>query len=272
MTTNERVLLLVDDEENLIQAMKRLFRKDGYRILTASNGREGLEILKENTAGVVISDQRMPEMSGVEFFTQVKKLYPETIRIVLSGYTELESVIDAVNRGAVYKFLTKPWDDDLLRENIKEAFNNYELVHENRRLTMELQYSNELLKGANNELEKYAMLNFNLLQASQELLENLPIGVIGIGDDTIIALANKKAHALFGSSMSGLVGAPCREVLSPGLNDFYTAKMNEDLVAEWKGEIQGVGEMRVILSRMGQSSMSSGVVMAFIAKEKHKGG
>ncbi len=272
MVTNERVLLLVDDEENLLRAMKRLFRNDEYRILTASSGQQALEILAENTVGVVVSDQRMPEMSGVEFFSRVKKLYPETIRIVLSGYTELESVTDAINRGAIYKFLTKPWDDDLLRENIEEAFNSYELVHENKRLTAELKYSNELLTDANKELEKYGMLNFKLLQISQELLENLPVGVVGIGDDGIIALANKKAHELLRSTTCGLVGASCSEVLSPPLNEFYRVRMNEQAMAEWEGEIQGVGEMRVILSRMDQSSMSSGVVMALIAKEKHKGG
>ncbi len=272
MAMNERVLLLVDDEENLLQAMRRLFRNDGYRILTASSGSQALEILQENVVGVVISDQRMPEMSGVEFFSQVKKLYPETIRIILSGYTELESVTEAVNRGAVYKFLTKPWDDGWLRENIDEAFNNYELARENKRLTVELKNSNESLTDANKELEKYAALNFKLLQVSQELLENLPIGIVGVGDDTIIALANKKAHELFGSSTSGLVGAPCREVLPSALHDFYTAKMNHDVISEWEGDMQGVGEMRVILSRMGQSSMSSGVVMALIAKEKHKDG
>lgn len=269
MAANERVLLLVDDEENLLQAMRRLFRNDGYRILTASSGSQALELLQENVVGVVISDQRMPEMSGVEFFSQVKKLYPETIRIILSGYTELESVTDAVNRGAVYRFLTKPWDDDCLRKNIDEAFNSYELIHDNKRLTAELKCSNESLTDANNELEKYAALNFKLLQVSQELLENLPVGVVGVGDDTVIALANKKAHELFSASTSGLVGAPCREVLPLALHDFYTTKMNDEVVAEWEGDIPGVGEMRVILSRMGQSSMSSGVVMAFIAKDKH---
>jgi len=93
-------------------------RREGYRILTASSGHEGLTLLQSNNIDLIISDQRMPEMSGIEFLCTVKDLYPDTMRIVLSGYTELNSVIDAVNQGAIYKFLTKPWDDNLLRESL----------------------------------------------------------------------------------------------------------------------------------------------------------
>ena len=118
----ERTLLLVDDEQNILSALSRLFRRDGYQILTATSGREGLLLLAKNKVGVVLSDQRMPEMNGSEFLSRVRELYPDTIRIVLSGYTDLATVIGAVNRGAIYRFLTKPWDDDLLREHIREAF------------------------------------------------------------------------------------------------------------------------------------------------------
>lgn len=135
----ERSILLVDDEENIIKALIRLFRRDGYRILKANSGGEGLEALSNNEVSVIISDQRMPEMTGVEFLSRVKDLYPDTVRIVLSGYTDLECITDAINKGAIYKFLTKPWEDDLLRRNIREAFQHFELVQENRRLTRELQ-------------------------------------------------------------------------------------------------------------------------------------
>ena len=85
-------------------------------------------LLRNNSVGVILSDQRMPEMSVVEFLSQVKQLYPDTIRIVLSGYTDLNSVTDAINHGAIYKFLTKPWEDDLLRENISKGFNHFSLA------------------------------------------------------------------------------------------------------------------------------------------------
>jgi diguanylate cyclase (GGDEF)-like protein len=115
-------LLLVDDEPNVIHALKRLFRREGYRVLTAASAAEALELLAMETVQVIISDQRMPEMSGVEFLSRVKDLYPETIRIVLSGYSEINTVTEAINRGAIWKYFTKPWDDDNLREEVRRAF------------------------------------------------------------------------------------------------------------------------------------------------------
>ena len=123
----ERTLLLVDDEENITASLVRLLRRDGYTILRASSGQEGLDLLARHMVGVIVSDQRMPGMTGTEFLGKVKELYPDTVRIVLSGYTELNSVTDAINRGAIYKFLTKPWEDDLLRANVEEAFQRYEM-------------------------------------------------------------------------------------------------------------------------------------------------
>ena len=123
--TDERTLLLVDDEQAILSALTRILRRDGYRILTATTGREGLELLALHSVQVIISDQRMQGMSGTEFLNTVKQLYPDTVRIILSGYTDLEVVTDSVNRGAVFKFLTKPWDDKLLLEQVRDAFRRY---------------------------------------------------------------------------------------------------------------------------------------------------
>lgn len=118
-------LLIVDDEPNNLAAIRRSLRREGYHLLTASSGQEGLRLLAENTVQVIISDQRMPHMSGSAFLRIVKELYPDTIRIILSGYTDLAAVTDSVNQGAVFKFMTKPWDDADLRENIRGAFRRY---------------------------------------------------------------------------------------------------------------------------------------------------
>ncbi|MDO6385126.1 EAL domain-containing protein [Uliginosibacterium sp. 31-12] len=115
-------LLIVDDEPSILSALTRLFRHESFRVLTAASCNEAFEQLARHPAHVILSDQRMAGMTGTEFFARVRQLYPDTVRIILSGYTELESVMDAINRGAVYKFLTKPWEDDPLREQIREAF------------------------------------------------------------------------------------------------------------------------------------------------------
>ncbi len=218
----ERILLLVDDEENIVAALVRLLRRDGYTILKAYSAAEGLELLSKHAVGVIISDQRMPGMTGSQFLTQAKELYPDTVRIVLSGYTELNSVTDAINRGAIYKFLTKPWDDDLLRENVQEAFYRYEVEQENVRLANELQVANDALSLMNRNLEmrvqektRELMLNINALLVSQEMLEQLPVAVIGVGEDGLIAVANQMAHTLFSAAGNTLFGEPAVGIVPP---------------------------------------------------------
>ena len=115
-------LLVVDDEANILNALKRLLRREGYRILTAQSAAQGLELLAANQVQVVLSDQRMPEMTGTEFLSRVKDIYPKTVRMVLSGYSELSSVTEAINRGAIYKYLSKPWHDDELKNEVRLAF------------------------------------------------------------------------------------------------------------------------------------------------------
>ncbi|MDR0736583.1 MAG: EAL domain-containing protein [Zoogloeaceae bacterium] len=118
----QRTLLLLDDEPNILHSLQRLFRLDGYKILSTTDPGEAFDLLARNRVQVVISDQRMPVMSGTEFLARVKDIYPDTMRIVLSGYSEIESITQAINQGAIYKFFTKPWDDNQLRNNIREAF------------------------------------------------------------------------------------------------------------------------------------------------------
>ena len=125
-----QTLLIVDDDVNVLSSLHRLFRPEGYQILTASTPAEGFEMLALHRVHVIVCDQRMPSMSGTEFLSKVKELYPETIRIILSGYTGLESVLDSINRGAIYRFYTKPWDDTQLRDNIRLAFQHYWMVNQ----------------------------------------------------------------------------------------------------------------------------------------------
>jgi diguanylate cyclase (GGDEF)-like protein len=122
----KRELLLVDDEENVLRALVRVLRRDGYTIHTALNAEQGFDILARNRIQVIVSDQRMPGSSGTEFLSKVKDMYPDTMRLILSGYTDLATLTNAINRGSIYKFLTKPWDDEDLREQVMEAFRSAE--------------------------------------------------------------------------------------------------------------------------------------------------
>jgi len=119
---SERTLLLVDDEADVIAALKRVLDDVGCNILTADSAASGFELLAANRIGVIVADQRMPGLSGTEFLSRVKELYPDTVRILLTGYPDLNVVTEAVNNGSIYKFLEKPWEDKLLKKSIVEAF------------------------------------------------------------------------------------------------------------------------------------------------------
>ncbi len=215
----QRTLLLVDDEENILHALTRVFRRDGYTLLNARSGAAGLDLLAQHEVGVVISDQRMPEMTGVEFLSRVKEQYPDTLRIVLSGYTELKSVTDAINQGAVYKFLTKPWDDALLRKHVQDAFYHYELRGENRRLTAELKkYAAELEQHVE-EKTRELRLNVHALTVAHDVLEQLPLAVLGIDDVGMIVIANRAAHRLAGTPVGTMIGMPANVVLPAPLRE-----------------------------------------------------
>ena len=132
-------LLCVDDERNVLRALERIFMDDDYEILTAASGEEGLALFADNPdIQVVISDYRMPGMNGVEFLRQVCEKYPDTVRIVLSGYADTASVVSAINEGQIYKFVSKPWSDEELRQTVAKAVESFALNHQNKELEKEL--------------------------------------------------------------------------------------------------------------------------------------
>jgi FixJ family two-component response regulator len=196
-----RTLLLVDDEENILSALKRLLRRDGYRILTAASAAEGLLRLAEEEVDVIVSDQRMPGMTGVEFLHRARELYPNSLRLVLSGFTDLQSIIDAVNEGAIYKFLTKPWDDERLRGDVAEAFRQKELADENRRLAQQVDKSNAELAAQGERLERLLEQHreqAELLAAGagslRDVFDELPVAVLGLDADGVLVFVNREAQ------------------------------------------------------------------------------
>jgi diguanylate cyclase (GGDEF)-like protein/PAS domain S-box-containing protein len=122
---SSNTLLLVDDQPNVLTALKRVLRREHYRILTAGSGDQALQQLAEHRVGVIISDQRMPNMNGTELMARVRIMHPKVVRMVLSGYTDLESLTGAINRGEIYRFLTKPWEEAELLETVRAAFRHH---------------------------------------------------------------------------------------------------------------------------------------------------
>ncbi|VWC65888.1 two-component system response regulator [Burkholderia lata] len=146
-------ILLVDDEPSVLSALRRAFRPAGYEILTAESGEAALEILASTEVDLIVSDMRMPGLSGAEFLARARALYPDTMRILLTGYAEIASVVQAVNDGGVYRYLNKPWDDHDLLLTIEHALEQRHLRREAARLAALTEAQNEALRRFNTELE-----------------------------------------------------------------------------------------------------------------------
>jgi len=148
-------ILIVDDEPNIVNALRRVFRQENYRILTASNGQEALDVLAGDNCQLMIADYMMPVMNGAELLRTVKQRYPDMIRIMLTGHADTEAVMSAIKEGAVYKFILKPWNDDDLRVTVALALEQYDLMQSNRNL----QKQNRASAKEINELSRLSITN-----------------------------------------------------------------------------------------------------------------
>jgi putative nucleotidyltransferase with HDIG domain len=152
-TPTDHSVLFVDDEVNILKAIQRLLRHGSWNVLTASRPREALEIIEREPVQVVVSDQRMPEMSGVDFLAQVRERHPDLVRMMLTGYTEMTIAVEAINRGEIYRLITKPWNDDELKATLRQAFDHYDLKREIKRLNQVTREQNFKLQDMNRNLE-----------------------------------------------------------------------------------------------------------------------
>ena len=256
-----RTLLLVDDEPNILTALQRLLRRDGYTLLASDDPHQALDILAGQRVDVILSDQRMPGMSGVEFLRRAKEIRPETMRIVLSGYTDLQFITDAINEGAIYKFLTKPWDDEQLREQIREAFHVKEIADENRRLSQALQTANLELQAHVAAQARQARQIETVLGTLQEVLQLVPWPIVGIDEAGLIALANAAADASLGSG-EPLLGREAGEALPESLREWLKqpAAMAEQVRHDGR-------KYRVVYQPMGLHTGSRGTLLALLPCE-----
>lgn len=207
-------ILFVDDERNVLRALERLFMEEEYELFTAASGQEGLELLENNGHfQLIVSDYRMPSMNGVEFLSEVCRRWPETERIILSGYADTAAIVAAINEGQIYKFIAKPWNDDDLLRTVREVLDRYELRASNRRLLKELSAANTELKTINDNLNlivderfKVAMSQSRALQSFQSVLDVLPIGFIGADGYGMIVQCNRLGTEMLGLRQDELIG------------------------------------------------------------------
>lgn len=164
-------ILCVDDEANILSSLRRLFRSGGYQISVAGGGAEGLKLLETEVFDLVISDMRMPEMDGAQFLSQVFIRYPETVRILLTGYADIASTIEAVNKGQIYRYVSKPWNDKDLLLTVQQALDLKALQREKLRLELLTARQNDELKALNLSLEEKVQARTQELALANEKLK-----------------------------------------------------------------------------------------------------
>jgi putative nucleotidyltransferase with HDIG domain len=165
-------ILIVDDEESILNAFKRILADEDYEIQTASDGLDGLNKLRaaQKPFSLIISDQRMPVMNGVQFFAKAKEIFPDAVRILLTGYADTDAIVDAINKGGIHLYFTKPWHEEELISHIKQSLSQTELLMENRRLVELTKKQNEELVELNKTLEeKVKEKTSDLLAKAEEL-------------------------------------------------------------------------------------------------------
>jgi putative nucleotidyltransferase with HDIG domain len=163
---SSRTILIVDDEKFIVKSLQRSLADEGYNVLTAANGIDGLKIMEEDDISLVISDYRMPMMDGIEFLQRVKDSWQETIRILLTAYGDVSVAVQAINQGEVYRFISKPWSTEDLHTVISSAIALYDLIQENKRLTELTKQQNEQLRYWNQNLERKVTEQTNLTRST----------------------------------------------------------------------------------------------------------
>ncbi|MDP2756950.1 MAG: HD domain-containing protein [Desulfurivibrionaceae bacterium] len=183
-------ILFVDDEENILRSLQRLFLDEEVEVFTAPSGAKGLEILaREGGVGVIVSDQRMPEMSGVDFLEKSKAISPQSIRILLTGYADVNAAIDAINRGSTFRYLNKPWNDEELVQTVMGALQMYRLLSENKRLGAIVKQQNAELQKWNTELSTIVQEQTMELQKSYDSVRAINSRLRANFKNTIVAFS-----------------------------------------------------------------------------------
>ena len=225
-------IVLVDDEEPILRSLKRLLAFEGYELICCNDAEAALRAINEAQTAVIVSDQHMPGMQGVDLLRAICEQSPHTSRILFSGHIDVELLRHAVNNGEVYRFITKPWNDEELLMAIRLGVERWQLLSENEELhqksieqNQQLQTFNASLEAMVNQRTQALQMRNSALLLNQDILDHLPIVVIGIDPDLNIVMANALARQLFPDI---LLGDPCSSCLSEEISEWLDAEQRSE--------------------------------------------
>ena len=223
-------ILCVDDEPGIARSIRRTLKAEPVNVLIAGSGPEGLEILRKQSVALILTDYRMPGMNGIEFLEQAALLCPDAFRMILTGYAEAHVLVEAVNRGQIYKILYKPFQEEDIKLTVRSGLEHHARNRENRALLEELGQRNKQLAILNQKLktglegtQADLTISSTALGIAQQLLNEIPAAVIGIESSGQIVFANKQANIWFmppaAPRMFSLVGAWSADVLPASVHE-----------------------------------------------------
>lgn len=257
-------ILCVDDERNVLRSLERIFLDDDYEIVLAGSGEEGLKVLAEagDSFQVVISDYRMPVMNGVDFLKEVFARWPDTVRIVLSGYADAGAIVAAINEGHIYRFIPKPWNDDELRVTIRNCLERYFLLKRNHELLHELTIANQILEEKVRQRTEDLELRNKAMEFSQNMLGNLPVGVVGVDENGLIVHCNTVANPIMSQACGDFFGADVQSSCDHRINNLVTQTRKEKSIVTTD---TFAGRSWQILGRTVMFGGSEAVVLVFVS-------
>lgn len=259
-------ILYVDDEKSNLNTFKNTFRRE-YSVFTASSGKEGLDILKNNQIDVIITDQRMPGITGVEFLKKVLDKYPDPHRILLTGFTDFDAIREAINQGKIFQYVEKPWEKDYLRPIIDKAIDSYYLKRDNKNLNDELIKKSEALTVLNKDLKSEIASKNKILQRLEQSQEELAKGeknlrlIYDAAGDVLFQLGveandqfrflsvNKAFLTATGITENNIIGKTTKEVLPKESHNLALGKYKEAIkrkkIIRWQETSQYPGGTKV---------------------------
>lgn len=259
-------ILFVDDEKQILNSLKRMLRSEDYNVYIANNGLEALEVLSKVKIHVVISDQRMPGMNGNELLQEVKILYPDTIRMILSGYADMNVIIESINSGDISQFIPKPWNEEDLKIILRQALQEYEIQEEIKIFTKQISKQNIELKKTNAALMAAShgiRIELDLFQCA---CQNLPIGILGITQDYYIVYQNQYAESFFNRNGKIIIGEKIQNVFNKlFVNNVQNININDKKETFFVDEVYGK-KIKFYIDSFTLSEKQFGIVVVFEEK------
>ncbi|MCJ8312514.1 MAG: response regulator [Saccharospirillaceae bacterium] len=212
-------ILIVDDESIIRRTIKRLLNGIDVDVYEASNGVDALACVKANPdIKVIISDERMPQMGGAELFDHLVAEHNEIKRILITGFTELETIRSTINDGSIYRLILKPWDNEELLLSVVQAIKDYDLVDENKKLQNKILTINQELEKNVDQKNRVLKVNIKSLEMSRKILDELPVAIYCINDEGIIIESNEISKSVLGRT-GAIEGLDYHDVFSSTMID-----------------------------------------------------